>query len=188
MTILETVTTEQLEAALPHIRSSPKEQSEIEMIIIRPGVDERLVVDEVEAVVGGGLAGDSWVSRPSKRMPDRSPHPDMQVTIMNRRMLDLVAGDQARWPLAGDQLVVDFDLSHENMPVGTRLSVGTAILEITEQPHTGCAKFSQRFGRAALKFVNTRVGMSLRLRGANFKVVQGGSIEIGDTVKKIPNT
>lgn len=185
MTVIEHVKLDQMEAALPQLISSPKDHSPIEMIIVRPGVDERLVVDEAEIVVGGGIVGDSWSRRPSKRTPDQSPHPDMQITVINRRLLELITDSEARWPLAGDQLVVDFDLSHENLPVGSRIAVGTAVLEATDQPHTGCAKFSQRFGRDALKFVNTKQGMSHRLRGANFKVVQAGTVKVGDLFRKL---
>jgi MOSC domain-containing protein YiiM len=119
-----------------------------------------------------GLVGDTWRSRGSSRTEDGSSHPDMQLNIMNARAAQLVAGQEARWALAGDQLYVDLDLSEANLPPGTRLELGSAVIEITEQPHRGCAKFAERFGRDALRFVNSDTGRELRLRGVNAKVTE----------------
>ena len=131
-----------------------------------------------------GLVGDTWNVRKSMRTPDGSPHPDMQLNVMSARAAALVAQDKARWPLAGDQLFVDLDLSPENVPPGTRLAVGTAVIEVTDQPHTGCGKFVERFGVDAMKFVNSSLGRQLQLRGINARVVKPGAIRVGDLVKK----
>jgi MOSC domain-containing protein YiiM len=109
----------------------------------------------------------------------------MQLNLINARLIALLAQDKARWPLAGDQLYVDLDLSEENLPPGTRLTIGAAVIEVTDQPHTGCKKFAARFGADAVKFVNSPEGKALHLRGINAKVVQGGTIRAGDTVRKI---
>jgi MOSC domain-containing protein YiiM len=109
----------------------------------------------------------------------------MQLNIMNSRVIALLAQDKDRWPLAGDQLFIDMDLSAENLPPGTRLALGSAMIEVTDQPHTGCKKFMERFGLDAMKFVNSPVGKQLHLRGINAKVVQPGLIQVGDVVKKI---
>ena len=132
-----------------------------------------------------GLVGDTWQARGSSHMPDRSSHPDMQLNLINTRLIALLAQDKARWPLAGDQLYVDLDLSEENLPPGTRLAIGAAVVEVTDQPHTGCKKFAARFGTDAVKFVNSPEGKALHLRGVNAKVVQGGTIRTGDAVRKI---
>ena len=133
-----------------------------------------------------GLVGDTWNVRGSSRTSDGGPHPDMQLNVMSARAAALVAQDTARWPLAGDQLFVDLDLSAENLPPGTRLALGTAVIEVTAEPHTGCGKFVERFGVDAMKFVNSPVGRSLRLRGVNARVVVPGAIAVGDRVMKVP--
>ena len=132
-----------------------------------------------------GLVGDSWRTRGSSRTPDGSAHPNMQLNIMNARVIALVAQDKDRWQLAGDQLFIDLDLSAENLPAGTQLSLGAAVIEVSPQPHTGCQKFVARFGLDAVKFVNSAVGKELHLRGINAKVIQSGTIRVGDVVRKI---
>ena len=179
------LTTEELEAGRGHVLLSPKDEGVLELIVRRPAVDEREVLEEGELDLAEGLKGDSWKQRGSSRTPDGSAHPDMQLNVMNSRILDLVAQDRERWRLAGDQLIVDMDLSDENLPAGTRLALGSAVIEVTEQPHTGCKKFVSRFGEDAVKFVNSPLGRRLRLRGLNARVVRPGVIRVGDAVRKI---
>jgi hypothetical protein len=184
-TIINHLTTEQLEQGLDHIRQSPKDGGLLAMIVRRPTVDAREVLNEAELSTIEGLIGDSWNMRRSTRTADGSPHPEMQINIMNARAVDLVAQAKERWPLAGDQLFLDMDLSKANLPAGSRISIGSAVLEVTEPPHTGCQKFVSRFGVDAMKFVNSEVGKELCLRGINAKVVQEGTIRVGDTAKKV---
>src|SRR5689334_162862 len=179
------LTTEELEAALDHLRQAPKDDGVVHLIVRRPDVDQREVLDEAELDETVGLVGDSWHVRGSKRTPDGSPHPDMQINIMNSRVTALVAQEKERWPLAGDQLYIDMDLSKENLPAGSRIAVGSAVLEVSPLPHTGCHKFVSRFGLEAMKFVNSEVGRELCLRGINAKVVQGGVVKVGQVAKKI---
>jgi hypothetical protein len=152
----------------------------------RPKVDGRELLQEARLDLAEGLVGDTWRMRKSSRTLDGSPHPDMQLNIMNARAAALVAVEKHRWPLAGDQLYIDMDLSTANLPAGTRLALGTAVIEVTDQPHTGCAKFVARFGEDAMKFVNSPLGRQLCLRGINAKVVQPGMIHVGATVQKQP--
>lgn len=175
---------DELEAALDHLRQAPKE-GVVQLIVRRPKVDEREVMDEAELDPVGGLIGDSWSVRGSSRTPDGSPHPEMQINIMNARVTALVAQEKERWPLAGDQLYIDMDLSKENLPGGSRIAIGSAVLQVSPLPHTGCHKFVARFGLDAMKFVNSEVGKQLCLRGINAKVVQGGVVKIGDTAKRV---
>ena len=154
------------------------------MIVQRPDVDQREVVAEGTLDVAAGLLGDSWQSRGSTRTPDGGPNPDAQVTIINSRLIALIARTEDRWPLAGDQLVIDIDMSTDNLPTGTQISIGSAVIEISEEPHTGCSKFAQRFGHDALRFISTPTGQGLRLRGVNTRVIQSGPIRIGDTATK----
>src|SRR5215212_12219103 len=161
------LTTAELEAGLDEIRRSPKDAGTLELIVRRPRVDEREVLEDAELDTSVGLVGDGCKERGSSRTPDGSAHPEMQLNIMNARAIALVAQGRERWPLAGDQLYLDLDLSGENLPAGTRLALGDAVIEVTAQPHTGCKKFVSRFGLEAMKFVNSKVGRELNLRGIN---------------------
>jgi len=174
----------ELEAGLDEIRMSPKDEGTLELIVRRPRVGERVVLDQGMLDLHDGLSGDTWKDRGSSRSPDGKPHPDMQLNVMNSRVAALVAQDRHRWQLAGDQLFVDLDLSASNLPPGTQLAIGKAVIEVTAQPHTGCQKFVARFGLDAMKFVNSPVGKELHLRGINARVVQPGAIRIGDRVKR----
>lgn len=180
------LTTSQLEAGLDVIRQAPRDDGTLQLIVRRPAVGEREVLDEAALDLVEGLVGDTWRVRASSRSADkRSPHPDLQLTLINTRAIALVAQDEARWRLAGDQLYVDLDLSGSNLPAGTRLGIGTAVIEVTALPHTGCSKFVERFGLDAMKFVNSPVGRDLNLRGINARVVQAGTIRRGDSVRKL---
>ena len=176
----------ELAAGLDAIRRSPATDGTVEMIVRRPGEDAREVLEAGELTPDEGLVGDDWKGRGSRSTPDGSANPDCQLTLMNARAVDLLAsGDRTAWPLAGDQLYVDLDLSIENLPPGTRLAVGDAIVEVTEPPHTGCAKFSARFGSEAMRFVNSPEGRALRLRGMNARVVEAGTVRRGDAARRI---
>ena len=182
------LTMSELEAGLDEIRSAPKDEGVLELIVRRPGVNDREVLEQAELHPDQGLVGDSWIRRRSKTTADGSPNPLMQLNIMNSRVTALVAQHQDRWQLAGDQLYVDMDLSEENMPAGTRLSLGSAVIEVTPPPHLGCQKFVARFGLDAMKFVNSPLGKQLHLRGVNAKVIEGGVIRIGDVARKVYST
>jgi hypothetical protein len=179
------LTTEELGAGLSEVLTSPKDEGTLELIVRRPRAGEREVLEEGRLDLFEGLVGDNWKDRGSSRTPDGSPHPDMQLNVMNSRVLALVAQDRERWRLAGDQLIVDLDLSRENLPAGARLALGSAVIEVTEQPHTGCQKFIDRFGLDAMRFVNSPEGRRLRLRGLNARVVRPGVIRAGDAVRKL---
>jgi hypothetical protein len=179
------LTREELEAGVGEIRNAPKDGGVLQMIVRRPSVDEREVLAEAELSLHEGIVGDTWRLRSSSRMPDGGPHPDMQLNVIGSRAIGLIAQDRSRWPLAGDQLFVDLDLAAENLPAWTKLQIGSAIIEVTDQPHTGCAKFVSRFGVEAMKFVNSSLGRSLNLRGINARVVQPGTIRVGDVVRKL---
>jgi hypothetical protein len=185
VTTVRHLTMTELEAGLDEIRNAPKDGGLLQLIVRRPNVDLREMLEEAELHPAEGLVGDSWKQRRSSRTPDRSPHPEMQLNIMNARVAALVAQDKGRWQLAGDQLYLDMDLSADNLPPGTQLAIGSAIIEVTPPPHTGCNKFVARFGLDAMKFVNSPVGQELHLRGINAKVIQPGTIRVGDTAKKL---
>ena len=175
---MEHCTEAELVAALEEIRRSPTAQGSVDLIVRRPAENEREVLDEGMLDLDEGLLGDMWHRR-------GTPNPDAQLTLMNARAAEVIAGGRERRQLAGDQLYVDLDLSIENLPAGTRLSVGGAVVEVTAVPHTGCAKFSARFGTDALRFVNKSPGRELRLRGVNARVVTAGAVRVGDTITKL---
>ena len=179
------LTTEQLHAGLGEIEGSPKLEGVLELIVRRPAVDVREVLQEGELDLVEGLVGDTWSQRGSSRSVDGRAHPEMQLNVMNVRAAALVAQHPERWALAGDQLYVDLDLSGENLPAGTRLAIGTSVIEVSAEPHTGCNKFVARFGLDAMRFVNSPVGRRLNLRGINARVVQPGTIRVGDIVRRL---
>jgi hypothetical protein len=175
----------ELEAGLEEIGRSPKNEGVLEMIVRRPRVGEREILQDGRLDLVEGLVGDSWKVRSSKRTADGTAHPDMQLNLMNSRVVHVLAQDKGRWHLAGDQLYVDLDLSEANLPPGTRLAIGSAVIEVTAEPHTGCSKFVERFGLDAMKFVNARERRDLHLRGLNARVVMPGAIRVGDRLVKL---
>jgi MOSC domain-containing protein YiiM len=178
-------TPEQLEAGLDTIRQSPQDSGRVELIVRRPNAGEREVLEMAELDLAAGLMGDNWLERGSRKIADGSAHPDMQLTLMNSRAIALVARTKDRWPLAGDQLYVDMDLSEDNLPAGSKLRIGTAVIQVTAVPHTGCRFFAARFGPDATQFVNSREGKRLRLRGLNARVLQPGTVRVGDLAIKM---
>ena len=175
-----------LDEGLDRIRAAPADRGRLELVVRRPAPGQREVVDGAELDLVDGLVGDNWRMRGSRSTADGGAHPGRQITLMSARVAALIAGPIERWPLAGDQLYVDLDLSEESLPAGTRLAVGTAVLEMTDEPHRGCAKFVERFGADAGRFVNTGETRALRLRGANARVVVAGAVRVGDHVVRLP--
>lgn len=171
--------TAQLEDSLDHLRQAPSGSGIVEMLVRRPADDQREVIGEAMITLEDGLVGDNWADRGD------TPNCEAQLTIMSSRYIDLIARDRDRWSLAGDQVYVDFDISVDNLPAGTRVAVGEAVVEVSASPHTGCAKFRDRFGTDALRFANSDVGRQLRLRGVNTRVIESGRIATGDTIEKL---
>ncbi len=175
---------QQLEAGLEHILQSPKDGGMVDMIVRRPESEHREVLEQGQLDVTEGLLGDNWRARGYRKTPDGLAHPEMQINIMNSRVIDLVATRKERWAMAGDQFFVDLDLSDDNLPPGTRLHMGEAVIEITAVPHLGCKKFVARFGLPAMLFVNSGRGTELNLRGINAKVITPGKVAVGDSLSK----
>lgn len=177
------VSADRLAAGLGEVSGSPRDEGAVALLVRRPAPGERDTPAAVEFSTEAGVVGDGWAVRGSTSSPDGGPHPDAQVTVMNVRLARLVAGTDERAALAGDQVLVDLDLSVDNLPAGTRLALGTAVLEVTAKPHRGCALFAERFGVEALRFVNAPEHRELRLRGLNARVVTPGTARVGDVVR-----
>ena len=177
------LSTAEIEANIAGVLTSPKDNGTLEMIVRRPAVSAREVVDNGFLSIENGLIGDNWLTRGSSRTDNGLGHPEMQLNLMNWRFVNLIAGSRERVPLAGDQLFVDLDLSPDNLPPGTRLSIGEAIIEITPVPHLGCKKFVERFGIDAMKYANSEFGRSHNFRGVNGKVVGTGTVTVGDNIE-----
>lgn len=173
------LTRAELDAGLDTIRNSPKDDGAVELIVARPHSGARDVLDQAQLDPAAGMVGDNWGIRVV------TPDPATQLTIMNARVIALIAQDRARWPLAGDQLYVDLDLADENLPPGSQLEIGNAVIEVSAEPHTGCGKFVARFGVDAQKFVNSPLGRQLHLRGINARVVRAGAVRVGDRARKV---
>ncbi len=176
---------DELMAGVGGVLEAPADDGTVEAIVVRPRTNERLQVEDCVVSPEGGVEGDTWAQGCWLELDDGSPHPDVQVTIMNCRVTNLIAQDRTRWALTGDQIFADLDVSHENLPIGQRISIGSAVMEITNQPHLGCKKFAHRFGNDALRFVNRPEGRGLRLRGVYARIVEAGKIAVGDTIRKI---
>jgi MOSC domain-containing protein YiiM len=170
---------------LAAIREASTDEGRLELIVRRPAVDDRETLQEAALDTSDGLVGDGWASRGSRATHDGSADLEAQLTLISTRVLQAIEPDRERWPLAGDQLYVDFNLSQESLPAGSRLAIGSAIIQVSETPHTGCAKFSARFGSDALRWINSPIGRAHRMRGLNARIVEGGTIRTGDVVRRV---
>jgi hypothetical protein len=175
----------ELDAGLRRIREAPRDEGVLELIVRRPGPGQREVLDTCRLDVVEGLVGDCWSARASGQSADGLLHLSRQLTVMNSRVMALLARDRSRWALSGDQLFVDFDLSAANLPPGTRVAIGSAVIAVTDALHSSCKAFALRYGVAATAFVHSAVGRALRLRGVNARVIRSGDVRVGDSVKKL---
>jgi MOSC domain-containing protein YiiM len=172
----------ELDARLPELRELPTDAGTLELIVVRPSEGERETPPSGEITLEEGLVGDHWEPFVER---DGSLGRKAQLTIASTHLLGLIA-EPERWALAGDNLLVDMGLDAESLPVGSRLAIGDeVVVEISDLPHTGCAKFSARFGSDALKFINSPEGRQLRLRGVNAFVVEPGTVSVGDAVRRV---
>lgn len=184
MTNLNHLSLSQMEAGLPHILKSPKNHGKIELLVTRPETLKRQIHEEIRIDFREGVKGDIWHFKPTSSTKDGKPHPLRQVTVMNSRLIHLLAQTKDRWALAGDQIYADLDLSSENLPIGTQLKLGDeAIIEVSDSPHNGCKKFAQRYGADAMRFVNSKFGKTQNLRGINAIVIKEGNVKLNDIIK-----
>ena len=181
------LSTEQLTERVSGLAPAPTDNGTVSSLVIRPETNAREVVSTIHVVPGQGIVGDNYVARGNSKTPDGAAHPEAQICMMNAPVLDVIAdGDSTAALLAGDQLLVDLDLSTHNMPAGTRVSIGSATFEVANKPHNGCAKFAERFGMDAARFANS--DKVQRYRGINVMVVTEGDVSVGDTITKLSET
>ena len=173
-----------LDASLSEIKKSPSQQGVVDLIVCRPQKNTRQELDTGELTIEEGLVGDNWKVR-AAGSKDKSVHRNTQLALINSRVIAAIVNNKDRWELAGDQFYVDFDLSKENIPSGARLKIGTAIIDVTEEPHLGCKKFAERFGKDAVKFVNSSNGKLLNLRGIHARVIVPGKVTVGSHIEKL---
>jgi hypothetical protein len=183
--MLTMLTVSEIQLRLDALGPAPQDTGSVELLVARPDRGERLVLDEATFDLAEGMVGDNWRVRGSRVTTDGSANPEAQVTLMNRRIIEAIEPDRTRWPLAGDQIFVDFDLSAENLPAGQRIALGSVILEVSATPHTGCDQFTERFGSGAIRFVNGPEARGLRRRGINARVIQPGLVRVGDSIRKV---
>ncbi|HZF31430.1 MAG TPA: MOSC domain-containing protein [Gammaproteobacteria bacterium] len=168
----------ELEAQLETFRAAPRDGGRVELIVRRPTSGAREILSSARLDTDEGLVGDRWFAKPNRERKE-------QLTVMCARVIAAFAGSRERWPLAGDQLFVDLDLSTANLPPGTRLAVGTAVIEVSTEPHLGCKKFRERYGLDAMRFAGSDTGRSLQLRGVNATVIVAGEVALGDRLRKL---
>ena len=178
---MDQVADSRYDPAYAAIQAAPADYGRLELIVRRPAENERELLDEGQLDLADGLIGDRW----AERHAGNPVYLDSQLTMISTRLLAAIEPDRDRWPIAGDQLYVDLDLREETLPAGSRLAIGSAVLEISETPHTGCAKFSARFGSEALRWINSPIGRAHRLRGLNARIVEAGTIRVGDVIRRL---
>lgn len=179
------LSTEQIEAGLEHVLASPADGAPVAAIVRRPAAGKREELTLCVLTTAGGLIGDHWAQGAWKSLADGSPDPEVQVSLMNSRFIDLIATARSNWAPSGNNFFVDMDLSASNLPIGQRLTLGTAEIEISPVPNTGCKFFIERYGRDACVFVNRGVGREHRLRGVYAKVIKDGCVQLGDELRKL---
>ena len=177
---------EQLMAKLPgFLDAAPKDNGTLDLIVMRPEHDARVLPQSFEVTAEFGVNGDHWKRGTGYALEDGTGDPDTQICMMMSGCIEAIAGPKENWAPAGDNFFLDMDLTPANMPPGTRFAIGTAEFAVTEAPHNGCQKFIDRYGRDAVLFVNTGKGKELRLRGIYARVIKDGEVSVGDTVRKL---
>jgi len=167
------------------IAAAPKTAGRVDLIVMRPEENARILPEKIEVTAAQGVPGDHWKRGSGYVLEDGSGDPDAQICMTMSGIMRAIAPDPSTWPPAGDNLFLDMDLTPANMPPGTAFAIGTAEFVVTALPHNGCQKFIDRYGRDACLFVNTGVGKALRLRGIYARVTRDGTISVGDSVRKL---
>lgn len=179
------VTTAELAAALPYVCAAPKTATTIDSLCFRPARNQREFPAELQLSRAEGIRGERWLTEPWLRLPDGSPDPNIQVSILPLRVLNLVWTDRENTPHPGDTIIADLDTSLTNLPPGSLLQAGTAILRVSDEFNEGCVKWKVRYGQAAKDWITAPGHPQLRLRGVLCAVEQDGFIRAGDALTKL---
>ncbi|WP_062763020.1 hypothetical protein [Falsirhodobacter sp. alg1] len=178
------ITTDALNAALPHVLAAPKDNTPVTMLCFRPATGERDFRDHLRLTRAEGIPGERWLTRPWMRLPDGSPHPAIQVSILPKRVLDLVWTDHSV-PHPGDPIIADLDTSLANLPTGSLIRVGTAVLRVSGEFNDACVKWKVRYGKDAKDWITAPGHPELRLRGILCSVEEDGDVHLGDLIVKL---
>jgi MOSC domain-containing protein YiiM len=164
-----------LEDGLAALPPPPRDRGRVTLIVRRRADGVRETPARVELTRERGVPGDRW----QRLQPDA---PQMQLAVMQQDLAELIANGQPL-SLFGDNLFVDLDLSAANLPFGSQIRVGSAIVEMTPEPHDGCHKFAGRFGNDALRFVATKATRAENRRGVYWTTIEAGEVAVGDELR-----
>ena len=178
-------TREELDQALPHVMAAPRNDGPVEMLCYRPQSGQRVFTERLRLTRNGGIEGDYEMSRPWLKLPDGSPDPRIQVSILPSRVLNRVWRNREPTTHPGDQVVADFNLSLENLPTGTLIRAGTAMLRVSDVWNDGCIKWKMRCGRPAYDWVRAAEHAVLRLRGIFCSIAEDGEVAVGDRIVRL---
>ncbi|MFT5632095.1 MAG: hypothetical protein ACI9HB_003282 [Gammaproteobacteria bacterium] len=173
------------EDALSTILAAPKSGAIVEQLCLRPGFSERSFPELLELTVAGGIIGERWTKAPWLTLSDGTPDPRIQVSILSKRVMDLCWRDRENTHHPGDTMIVDMDLGVENLPNGTRLGIGSAVVEVSDKFNTACIKWQGRYGAESLRWLNLRKNRDYRLRGILCRIVQDGVVRLGDELARV---
>lgn len=185
VTVLPPITMAELMAALPDVLAAPKDDAPILQLCFRPGYNQRRFPEALELTRARGIPGERFETAPWARLPDGTGDPRIQVSILPRRVLDLVWRDRDGTPHPGDTVIADLDTTEANLPVGTLLQAGTALLRVSDLFNDGCVKWKVRYGRDAKDWIVQPGHEPLRLRGVLCAVERDGVMRVGDRLRKV---
>ncbi|MDQ1900726.1 hypothetical protein RAH32_09770 [Paracoccus sp. WLY502] len=178
-------TASDLARALPHVLAAPKDDARADCLCFRPGFNQRSFPGRLVMTRADGIPGERWGKAPWLKLPDGSPDPRIQVSILPRRVMDAVWLDRENTPHPGDTIICDLDTSEANLPAGTLLQAGTAVLRVSDVFNDGCVKWKVRYGQAAKDWITAPGHPELRLRGILCSVERDGDVHLGDPIRKL---
>lgn len=170
-----------LDAALPFVLAAPRDDAPIALLCTRPALGQRAFPASIRLTKAEGIPGERWLTQSWLRLPDGRPDPRNQVSLLPSRVMDIAWQNRDTAPHPGDPIVADLDMTEANLPVGTLIGVGSAVLRVSDVPNLGCVKWKVRYGSDALAWV--AADPALRLRGVLCSVEQDGEVTLNDRLQ-----